>query len=99
MAGRRVAIFVLSLLLAAAIGPAQTGSGGSTSIESAVPAGLIDVNRATVAELKTLPGIHEAYANAILRNRPYKNKAQILSRKVIPRAAYLKIKDLIIAKQ
>jgi DNA uptake protein ComE-like DNA-binding protein len=87
MGGLRQAVWV-SLLLAvgAAPGTAET-------------ARLLDVNRASAAELMTLPGIRDAWARAIVRNRPYSNKAQILSRKVIPRAAYLKIKDLIVAKQ
>jgi competence protein ComEA len=61
--------------------------------------GLIDINHATVSELKTLPGIRDAYAAAIVTNRPYKNKAQLLSKQVIPEAAYGKIKNKIIAKQ
>jgi DNA uptake protein ComE-like DNA-binding protein len=61
--------------------------------------GLIDVNHASLAELKTLPGIQDAYATAIVRNRPYKNKAQLLSKQVIPEAAYQKIRRKIIAKQ
>jgi hypothetical protein len=61
--------------------------------------GLIDINHATVSELKTLPGIRDAYAAAIVTNRPYKNKAQLLSKQVIPEAAYGKIKNKIIARQ
>ena len=62
-------------------------------------ADLVDINRATAAELKTLPGIRDAYAAAIAKNRPYINKAQLLSRKIIPAAVYKQIKDKIIAKQ
>ena len=61
--------------------------------------GLIDINHASLAELKALPGIRDAYAQAIVSNRPYKNKAQLLSKQVIPEAAYEKIKNKIIAKQ
>jgi DNA uptake protein ComE-like DNA-binding protein len=60
---------------------------------------LIDINRASAVELKTLPGIQDAYADAIVKNRPYKNKAQLLSKQIIPEAAYGKIKNKIIAKQ
>lgn len=60
---------------------------------------LIDINRASAVELKTLPGIQDAYAAAIVKNRPYKNKAQLLSKQIIPEAAYGKIKNKIIAKQ
>ena len=60
---------------------------------------LVDINRASAVELKTLPGIQDAYAAAIVKNRPYKNKAQLLSKQIIPEAAYGKIKNKIIAKQ
>jgi DNA uptake protein ComE-like DNA-binding protein len=60
---------------------------------------LVDINHATASELKALPGIQDAYAFAIVKNRPYKNKAQLLSRQIIPEAAYGKIKKKIIAKQ
>ena len=49
--------------------------------------------------MKTLPGIKDAYAAAIVKNRPYKNKTQLLSKQIIPEAAYGKIKNRIIAKE
>ena len=60
---------------------------------------LVDINHASVAELKALPGIQDAYAAAIVKNRPYKNKAQLLSKQVIPEMAYVKIRNKIIARQ
>ncbi|HXJ41272.1 MAG TPA: helix-hairpin-helix domain-containing protein [Bryobacteraceae bacterium] len=60
---------------------------------------LVDINRASAAELKALPGIGDAYSAAIIKNRPYANKAQLKSRNVVPDATYEKIKDKIIAKQ
>ena len=60
---------------------------------------LIDINSASPEELKGLPGIGEAYSAAIIKNRPYANKRQLVSRKVVPQATYDKITDRIIAKQ
>jgi len=60
---------------------------------------LIDINRATPAELKTIPGVGEAYSAAIIKGRPYANKAQLKSKNIVPDGVYEKIKDKIIAKQ
>jgi competence protein ComEA len=61
--------------------------------------GLIDINSASDAVLKTIPGLGDALAAKIIVNRPYANKTQLKSRKIIPDMVYEKIKDLIIAKQ
>lgn len=79
---------------------AQTSSKTAKAGSKAADAGdLIDINHATAAELKKLPGIGDAYAAAIVKNRPYRNKTQLRSGGVIPQAAYNRIRDKIIAKQ
>ena len=60
---------------------------------------LIDINSASKADLKTLNGIGDAYADKIIKNRPYQRKDQLKSKKIIPDATYAKIADKIIAKQ
>ena len=65
----------------------------------AAPAGPIDINTAPAATLKTIPGIGDAYSAAIIKNRPYKGKDEIVSKAGVPQATYDKIKDKIIAKQ
>ena len=59
----------------------------------------LDINSASDEDLKQLPGIGDALSKKIIENRPYKRKDELVSKKVLPRATYEKIKDQIIAKQ
>jgi DNA uptake protein ComE-like DNA-binding protein len=60
---------------------------------------VIDINSASEAELKAIPGIGDAYAAKIVAGRPYANKAQLKSRNILPTPVYEKTKDQIIATQ
>ncbi len=61
--------------------------------------GLVDINTASSADLDALPGIGKARAAAIIKNRPYKGKDDLLNRHVLPSNVYNGIKDKVIAKQ
>ena len=77
-----------------ASGGAATGGGTSGS----AGAGLIDLNRATSAELDTLYGIGPATASKILASReqqPFTSVDELLSRKLVRSDVFAKIKDLV----
>jgi competence protein ComEA len=59
----------------------------------------LDLNTASEADLKMIPGIGDAYAKKIVQNRPYKRKDELVQKKVVPQATYDKIKDHVVAKQ
>ena len=77
------------LLLAAALAPCLR----------AAKRDLVDINSASIEELTMLPGIQQAKARAIVKSRPYLNKAELLSRKILSAAEYRRIHELIIARQ
>ena len=59
----------------------------------------IDINTASAAVLDSLPGIGEAYSSRIVDSRvangPFQSTEDLVTRKLIPRATYEKIKLLI----
>ena len=69
------------------------------AVEKTTAAKLLDLNSASKADLETLPGIGEKYAQKIIDGRPYQRKDQLVSKKIIPQATYDKIKDQLIATQ
>jgi competence protein ComEA len=58
---------------------------------------LLDINAATPEQLKALPGMGDAYVQRIIAGRPYTAKNQLVTRGVLPQAAYDAMKDQIIA--
>jgi DNA uptake protein ComE-like DNA-binding protein len=59
----------------------------------------VDINTATKAELRNLPGITDAYAAKIIADRPYRTKAHLLTHKILPGALYEAIRKRIVAEQ
>jgi competence protein ComEA len=69
------------------------------SAPKAALANLIDINTASEEELRSLKGVGDVRAAAIVKNRPYKGKDELTQKNIIPQAVYDGIKDKIIAKQ
>ena len=74
--------------------PAATPTPAATT-----KAALIDINSADEKTLQTIAGIGDAYSKKIIAGRPYKGKDDLVSKKILPKGVYDKIKDQIIAKQ
>ena len=58
---------------------------------------LVNLNAATKAQLKALPGGSDEEAAAIIAGRPYNSKADLISKKAITQGRYYEIKSLVVA--
>ncbi len=59
----------------------------------------LDINTASEAELDALPGIGKAYAQAIIKGRPYASKHDLRTKKIIPERVYNDVEDRIVARR
>jgi competence protein ComEA len=92
-----LAMLLGMVLLSLGVVDAWKGSGALTY--AAAEADLLDINKATADQLKALPGIGDAYAEKIIKGRPYARKDELVTKQILPRATYEQIKYKIIAKQ
>jgi competence protein ComEA len=97
---RNRALIVLALVAASGLCGAVNAGPAPAVAKPALPAvKLVDINHASRAQLKTLPGIGAADAERIVAGRPYLSKADLATKSVIPTGVYLSLKHRIIATQ
>ena len=105
-----VCLSVAAFAQGGAASPPATGSTTTTTDAPAMPAkhskhmgamkmAPCDINSASKEDLMKLKGIDDATADKIIAGRPYKSKAQLVSKSVLTKAQYSKIKSHVVAKQ
>lgn len=98
----RLPVVLLALLFAVAASGCGRDRDPQPQAKSATAtpqAALIDINRAGKHELMSLKGIGETRAQAIIRERPYARKDELVQKGIVPLSVYDDIKDRIIARQ
>lgn len=58
----------------------------------------VDINHASKTELMKLPGISAEFAAAIIAKRPFKSKAELVTKNAIPQGTYQNLHSLVVAK-
>lgn len=82
-----------------AISGSKTTEKSVKAVKEATKVKLVDINNASKAELKKLPGISDTDADKIIAGRPYLTKAHLVTKNILPRGVYENIRALVIAKQ
>ena len=72
---------------------------GAKAGKTVTPDNPVDINSASKAQLKRIPGVDDTVADKIIAGRPYLSKAHLVTRNVLSGVHYAQIKDLIIARQ
>ena len=57
----------------------------------------VDINSASAEQLKTVPGVDDAQAEKIIKNRPYPTRAYLVTKEVFRQDDYYKVKDYFVA--
>jgi competence protein ComEA len=94
LCGAGLALTFAVVPAALALSPTPAPQKPSTMSAMSAP---VDINTASVDQLKAVPGIGDVYAARIIKNRPYSAKDQLVTKGVLPQGVYDKIKGQIVA--
>lgn len=101
-----IPIFALFALISTTTTPVAAAPPTKNTPQATAPmsegrrqASQIDINSASVTDLRSLPGVGNARAKKIMAGRPYASVDDLMTRKVLPKSTYDKIRDRISAER
>jgi len=83
-------------LAAAQLGGMETDSRSEGAPRAPVAKEKTDLNRAGLEELNRLPGISPQLAERIVKNRPYRKLDDLVSRRVLGKKQFARIRELVV---
>src|SRR5437867_3384347 len=92
-----VGIVVLGLIATVAFG-AQVKEMPRTPVKPVNKPSVVDINAAPEADIVSI-GIEKAAAKKIVEGRPWRSKRDLLTKQVLTKEQYDKLKDALVAKQ
>ena len=79
--------------------PEKARRTAAAPVQTQAPGARLDLNRASEAQLDALPGIGGTYARRIVDSRavdgPFKKTDDLVERRIVPRATFDKVRDLV----
>ncbi len=75
--------------------PIGPGNASVLGVATNITNGIVNINTASDPELEALPGIGSVTAGKIINGRPYQSLEELVTRKIIYKSVYEKIKDKI----
>jgi DNA uptake protein ComE-like DNA-binding protein len=88
----------MTLALALPVAAANDVAKAPQAASSATTA-VVDINRASLDELKALKGIGDVRAAVIVKGRPYARKDELVRKGIVPQAVYDDIREHIVARK
>jgi len=74
-------------------GATQSKTGSTKTGTQSKKAKPVEINSATAAQLKTVPGIGDADAQRIIINRPYMTRSHLVTKNVLSYDTYMAVQD------
>jgi competence protein ComEA len=92
------ALALLALVSATAVEAQSATDLMKKGTDAAKLAQPLDLNSASVSDLKKLPGVGDSAAKKIVAGRPFTNTSELVDKKILSAAAYDKVKGLVTVK-